>query len=229
MAVLHTTNKRRNPVISTTGGPGHENCRGARAGGKAREPDREMREDPEGRQRLFVGIGVPEAVHPALEEYLRATFGERLPGRAVPPRNWHLTLRFLGATTAAAREHFVHELGGLAAPPRFRVSLATPGAFPSARRARVLWVGVGDGAEALRRLAGEIEGAARRAGFPPETQAYTPHLTLSRIQPPADLRPSLSAAALAGIDFPATAFALYRSVPGAGPPRYDELQVFALP
>src|SRR6476620_2499895 len=103
--------------------------------------------------RLFVGIPFPAELRAGLETYLRGTFGERMPGRPVPPANWHLTLRFLGDTDAARHRVLVDELRAVDAGAAFDLSLAGLGAFPRATRATVLWIGVGDGAAELRALA----------------------------------------------------------------------------
>jgi 2'-5' RNA ligase len=64
----------------------------------------------------------------------------------------------------------------------FDVSLAGFGAFPSARRARILWAGVGAGSDRLRALATDLETALVPLGFEPEERSYAPHLTLGRVR-----------------------------------------------
>ncbi|HSU15058.1 RNA 2',3'-cyclic phosphodiesterase [Longimicrobium sp.] len=177
--------------------------------------------------RLFVGIPFPAELREGLEAYLRATFGERMPGRPVPPGNWHLTLRFLGDTDAARHQALVDELRAIEPGPAFGLSLAGLGAFPRAARATVLWIGVGDGAAELRVLAAKVEAAAVRAGFAPEPKPYSPHLTLSRIQPSADLRRAIEGAEPFGGRMTVDGFVLFRSHLGGGPPRYERM--LALP
>jgi 2'-5' RNA ligase len=178
--------------------------------------------------RLFVGIPVADDLRDALQRHLAAAVGERLPGRAVPPANWHLTLRFLGSTDAARHRRIVEELGRIDPPPTFDLTLACLGAFPRAGRAKVLWIGVGEGADALRALAASIESAAVRAGFAPEPKPFSPHLTLSRLDPPADLRPIIEAAPPFNGRMRVDAFVLFRSHLGGGPPRYEQLDRFSL-
>src|SRR3954467_775574 len=110
--------------------------------------------------RLFVGIPFPAELREGLEAYLRGAIGERLPGRPVPPANWHLTLRFLGDTHAFRYRPFLADLREMDAGPAFELSLAGLGAFPRAARATVLWIGVSDGAAELRALAAKVEAAA---------------------------------------------------------------------
>jgi RNA 2',3'-cyclic 3'-phosphodiesterase len=183
---------------------------------------------PSTTERLFVGIPFPAALRDGLAAFLRASFGEGLPGRAVPPTNWHLTLRFLGVTDTARRARAVDELRRSAPARRFTISLDRLGAFPRAGRATVLWLGVGDGADELRALAAGAEAAAVRAGFAPEMKPFAPHLTLSRIQPAADLRAAIDGAGTFGGSFVAHRFVLFRSHLGGGPPRYEVVDEFPL-
>ncbi len=133
--------------------------------------------------RAFVAIELPEDLRrrcAALIDRLR----EHAPGVGwVRPRNLHLTLKFLGMTRPSQAERLSESLAHKAAKlPPFAVSLEGLGAFPSPRRPRVLWVGIGEGREALRDLAGKVDGAAGKAGFSRETRAFSPHLTLGRVK-----------------------------------------------
>jgi len=178
--------------------------------------------------RLFVGIPFPAELRDGLQAHLRAAFGERLPGRAVVPANWHLTLRFLGDTSASRFRSLASELRRVDGGPRFDLSLAALGAFPRLARASVLWIGVGDGDAELRALVAKVEPAAVRAGFAPEPRPYSPHLTLSRLLPPADLHRAIQSAPPFGVRMTVSGFTLFRSHLGAGPPRYERVEEFPL-
>jgi 2'-5' RNA ligase len=178
--------------------------------------------------RLFVGIPFPAELREGLQAYLGATFGERMPGRAVVPANWHLTLRFLGDSDAERMRAIRDELRRLDGVPRFALSLAGLGAFPRPARATVLWIGVGEGEAELRSLAAKVEAAAVRAGYAPEAKRYSPHLTLSRLNPPADLRRTIEPAPPFGGRMTVDGFVLFRSHLGGGPPRYERVEHFPL-
>jgi 2'-5' RNA ligase len=106
----------------------------------------------------------------------------------------HLTLKFLGEI----REEDVARLVGraqakLAPEQPFEVELAGFGAFPNAREARALWLGVSQGTSVLARLARKLDSAARAIGVPREQRPFAPHLTLGRLRDP--LRVELERAA----------------------------------
>ncbi len=129
------------------------------------------------RLRAFVAVEVPAAE--ALCRFLSAA-RETMPGfRWVEPANLHVTLRFLGQLERCALDRLITELRGVRAQP-FTLGLAALGTFGSRRSPRVIWVGVGDGAEALIELAAGVEAACRRAGSPPVGRPFRPHLTLAR-------------------------------------------------
>lgn len=177
--------------------------------------------------RLFVGLAIPDDLRDGLRRHLEATVGDRLPGRAVPTENWHLTLRFLGATDADRHRRLAAGLRTIAMPA-FELSLAALGAFPRPARANVLWIGVGDGPAELRMLAAAVDSVAVTAGFAAESMAYSPHLTLSRLRPPADVRPFVERTPAFGGRMAVDEFALFRTHLRSPTPRYEIVERFPL-
>jgi 2'-5' RNA ligase len=138
--------------------------------------------------RLFVAVDAPEdqlarlnrAIAPLKEEYEKA--------RWLPPANQHVTLKFLGSTPSDrfdAVKEVIDVVARSHAPTE--VSVAGLGAFPSPRRARVLWAGIDDPASLLTGLAADLSGAFEPLGYRAEARAFTPHLTLARFKVPARL------------------------------------------
>jgi 2'-5' RNA ligase len=54
------------------------------------------------------------------------------------------------------------------------------GGFPSSRRPRVVWLGLGGDVPALAGLAADLGRRLAPLGFPPDDRAFSPHLTLGR-------------------------------------------------
>lgn len=102
--------------------------------------------------------------------------------RPVAPDQLHVTLKFLGDTLETQIkpvEAIVKRI--VESRPMFHLTLSGLGAFPSARRPAVVWVGL-DPAEPLRQMAGDLDRELSNLGFPPEGRPFTPHLTLLRIK-----------------------------------------------
>ncbi|MGY4706741.1 RNA 2',3'-cyclic phosphodiesterase [Candidatus Bipolaricaulota sp. J31] len=121
----------------------------------------------------------------ALMERLRPRCGH---AKWVARDNLHLTVRFLGEVD----ERRLGELETLAREVTrdfspFTLELETLSAFPSPRRARVLWVGPRGDAEEFVALMRSVEDRLRRLGFRPETREPKVHVTLARFKLPQDL------------------------------------------
>ena len=153
---------------------------------------------------------------------------KNLPGKLVSLDKWHFTLRFLGPTTREARDKIIGRLSSAKLGPVFQVRFGELGAFPNPRRARILWLGVTRGGERLSDLAAIAAEAARDAGFAPEGRGFTPHLTLSRIDPPQSIAELLAQKHRYEIEMTVAALILYRSQLGGGPARYEEVAKFEL-
>ena len=180
--------------------------------------------------RTFVAVFPPPEVR---EEALAAA--RRLPlcdrVRWVKPENFHLTLKFLGDVREEDQEDVhaaLEEVCAGHAP--FDVGLAGLGAFPSARRARILWAGVGEGYERLRSLAADLDAALAPLGFESEGRLYKPHMTLGRVRGrPArlDLPPGWTPGA-GNLEFRTGSVELMESVLDPEGPVYETLGTFAL-
>lgn len=121
--------------------------------------------------RLFAAIPVPDAVCERL-----ATLQRDIPGAAWRPREaFHLTLRFFGQIDEALARDLDHELAEIIRPP-FEMRLCGAGSFGKSEPT-ALWVG--SDCPALAPLADACERAARRAGLPPESRKFVPHVTLA--------------------------------------------------
>lgn len=171
--------------------------------------------------RLFVAVDLGDEARRAVRAYLAQL--PPPPGRATRPEGWHLTLRFLGPTDPSRRARLEAALQRHVRAQPFVVRLGSPGAFPQPGRARVLWLGLTDGTEALAALAAQVEAAARAAGFPAEARPFAAHLTLSRLQPPQPLPAAWRAAPPANVLVPVERVTLFRSHLRPGGAVYEPL------
>jgi RNA 2',3'-cyclic 3'-phosphodiesterase len=179
--------------------------------------------------RLFIATPLSEDVRRALSEHLTRHLGGRtLPGRVVAPENWHLTLKFLGDTPKDASDRLRRVVAATDLGTTFELAFTSLGAFPNPARARVLWLGTGDGAPDLAALAARVEHAAVSAGFEAEARPFAAHLTLSRLKPEIDVRTVLATVPRFDRRQTVAEVVLFRSHLSREGPRYEALQRFAL-
>ncbi|MDO5107585.1 MAG: RNA 2',3'-cyclic phosphodiesterase [Coriobacteriaceae bacterium] len=128
--------------------------------------------------RLFIAAELPQELLEALSE-TSARLRDAVPGRYVPPSNFHVTLAFLGETDAARVAELAELLedacAGFGPIP---VSLGALGSFGKARRA-TLWQAVeSDGV--LETLAESVRKGLARQGFSFDEKGFLAHMTLMR-------------------------------------------------
>lgn len=178
----------------------------------------------EKKERLFIGVPLADDVRREIAKSLP----KGLPGKVVPIENWHFTLRFLGSTAADVRDQIIQRLKFASCGVAFTIRFSELGAFPSAGHARVLWLGIDEGVGRMKQLAAIAEAAARGAGFAAETREYTPHLTLSRLDPPTQVKTLLASKMRFGQRMIVDSVILYRSRLGGGPARYEQIVTIPL-
>lgn len=178
--------------------------------------------------RLFIGVPLADDARREIEARLRRALPDGVPGRAVPVANWHLTLRFLGTTRADQLAAVRDRLRSAELGAGFGVRFGGLGAFSRPRSARVMWVAVTEGVERLRELGRIAEDAARAAGFAPEEKPYTPHLTISRLQPPRNVTGAIERVPPLDVEMRVGEVIVLRSHLGGGPARYEPVERFAL-
>lgn len=180
--------------------------------------------------RTFFAIELSDAARRAAAALVASLRGD--PGCAAVrwgrPEGFHVTLRFLGPTPA-------ERVPALAAAVRaatagiapFALELGPVGAFPDARRPRVVFAAV-EPHESVAALAAAVERGVVAADFPPEERPFHAHLTLGRVREqrrrvrlPAGERP-------APARFPVESVVLFRSNPGAAGSTYTPLERIAL-
>jgi 2'-5' RNA ligase len=179
-----------------------------------------------------VAVPVADGVRTAIGELMEQVAGAPITERAFGQPRWvsveglHLTLRFLGATPderQPALTEALREVAVSAAP--FEIALSGGGSFPNPIHPRVLWIGIAEGDDHLKDLAGRLNERLVPLGWPLENRPLAPHLTLARTDgvPGADerARQLVEAACDVRLAWRAERLVLYRSVLGRGPTRYE--------
>ena len=133
--------------------------------------------------RSFIAIEIPTGIQNAIASST-ASLKNALPRtliRWVATQNIHLTLKFLGDVSPANLERLGEALRMEAASHEmFSMSVGRIGAFPTARRARVIWIGL-EAPPALEVLQRGVEAATAQLGYASEQRPFSPHLTIGRV------------------------------------------------
>jgi RNA 2',3'-cyclic 3'-phosphodiesterase len=174
--------------------------------------------------RLFTGLEIPAR----LVTRLSMMRGKLAGARWIDPENFHITLRFAGDIDDLQAQAFAAALDDIEFDS-FDLSVEGLGSF-GGNKPRTLFAGIRM-TEALERLQKAHERAARRAGLPPETRNFTPHVTLARLK---DSKPAAVAEYLSYFGgffaepFRVSRFVLFssRSNQGGGPYVIEECYPF---
>ena len=101
--------------------------------------------------------------------------------RPVDPRGAHVTLKFLGEADPDRLDDALATAVDDAGVAPFRTVVGGFGVFPSLDYINVVWTGVREGAPELTRLHEAIERETTALGVDPADHAFTPHVTLARM------------------------------------------------
>lgn len=128
--------------------------------------------------RLFVALDISDMIRERLRLFMAELREVAAEAKLVRAESLHLTLKFLGETSAEKSEAVRAALLAVV-KPMFPLSVSGTGFFPNERRPKVLWAGIEAPAE-LAALASAVDAACAKLGFAGEERAFTPHLTLAR-------------------------------------------------
>jgi 2'-5' RNA ligase len=175
---------------------------------------------PARRRRLFVAADLDAATRAACANAAERLRAAGFPGKWVLPENYHLTLAFLGPVDAARFDDVVDAVRAVASDAvSFDVALDRIGAFPTASRARVAWIGPSTPVPAFGRLSDATRRPLTALGFTFDAHA-DPHVTLARADGRAPL-PTVTPPAVPPVRV--DALVLYESVTSPSGARYTAL------
>jgi len=101
--------------------------------------------------------------------------------KGVEDENIHITIRFIGEVPDPFVKDVLKCLGMIADIPKFSVRVKGVGAFPSISRPRVVWVGISDGINYLRKIRDTLEPCLRSYAKPDHVE-FRPHITVARVK-----------------------------------------------
>ncbi len=151
---------------------------------------------------------------------LASTIAARCGGRAIPAPDLHLTLAFVGAWPIAAEPRLIDAMRTLAGPngrtPAPAVEMSRLGSFGRG----LVWIAPGADAPWLTDAGADLRETLLAAGIAFDPKPFRPHMTLVRKAHGAAWRDLAPPAQVVG----GWTFALGRSIPVTGKPRYRWLR-----
>ncbi len=128
--------------------------------------------------RIFIALDIDEAIRERIARFIEGVNGFAPDARWAMPESLHVTLKFIGEQPEPAVDQIRKTLGTITAAA-VELQFRGYGFFPTAKSARVFWVGLQAG-PALARLAAAIEDKMASLGLAKEQRPFSPHLTLAR-------------------------------------------------
>lgn len=128
--------------------------------------------------RLFVALDIDPSIRERIMRFVEGLHNFAPDARWMKSESMHVTLKFIGEQPDSAFESIRQALSGIAAAAT-EISFRGYGFFPTAKSARVFWVGIEAGPQ-LAALALAIDEKLSTLHIPKEDRAFSPHLTLAR-------------------------------------------------
>ncbi len=137
-----------------------------------------MAQDTRPVMRLFVAVDISDNVRERMVRFMEGVEPFAPDARWVKPESLHVTLKFIGEQPDSAVAQIGQALAGVSGHT-VEIQFSGFGFFPTAKSARVFWVGMEAGPR-LAALAAAVGDATASLGIPKEDRAFSPHLTLAR-------------------------------------------------
>lgn len=128
--------------------------------------------------RLFLALDIDDNIRRRIVRFIEGVREFAPDARWVRPESLHVTLKFIGEKSADEARRIKQFVKPIAADG-FEIKFRGYGFFPTARAARVFWVGIEAG-EKLPALATAVDESLAQIGIAREEHAFNPHLTLAR-------------------------------------------------
>jgi 2'-5' RNA ligase len=128
--------------------------------------------------RVFIALDIDDVIRQRIQRFVEGVSGFAPDARWVRPESLHVTLKFVGEKQNDAIDEIQRALAKIQADA-IEIAFRAYGFFPTAKAARVFWIGIAAGPQ-LSALAKAVDEATFTLGIPMEDHSFTPHLTLAR-------------------------------------------------
>jgi RNA 2',3'-cyclic 3'-phosphodiesterase len=129
--------------------------------------------------RLFIALDIDDAIRERISRFAEGVQAFAPDARWVKPESLHVTLKFIGEQpeeTVMQIENALKNVSRNAVEIHFH----SYGFFPTAKAARVFWIGM-DASPQLVALASSIDETMAMLGIARQDRAFSPHITLARV------------------------------------------------
>ena len=133
-------------------------------------------------KRVFIGIPIGHKIKSILPSLKSTVHSSTNIIKWIPPENLHLTLSFLGNIYDKDIPNIVQSLENCITSKYFKIKIESTGVFPSVNFPKILWIGIGKGADELTLLQKEIERSVRKFKEISRKEKFKPHITIARIR-----------------------------------------------
>ena len=128
--------------------------------------------------RLFFALDIDDAVRARILRFVEDVRNFAPDARWMKEESLHVTLKFIGERPDAAVEQIKAAVGTISSATS-ELNFRGYGFFPTAKSARVFWIGMETGPQ-LAALAATMDDQLAPLGIPKDERAFNPHLTLAR-------------------------------------------------
>lgn len=128
--------------------------------------------------RIFVALDLDPAIRQRIQDFVDEIRYTAPDVRWISGEALHVTLKFIGERPEAAVKQIEASLESIHSEP-FQLRFSGTGFFPTAKAARVFWIGI-EAEDTLIHLARIIDQTLAKIGIAKEDRAFNPHLTLAR-------------------------------------------------
>jgi 2'-5' RNA ligase len=128
--------------------------------------------------RLFIALDIDDRIRERIARFVEGVQGFASNARWVKPESLHVTLKFIGEQPEPVVEQIKVALETVSAATA-EIQFRGYGFFPTAKSARVFWIGMEAGPQ-LAALATLVDDKMAALGIPKEERVFSPHLTLAR-------------------------------------------------
>ena len=182
--------------------------------------------------RLFIGVDLSQELKEKASLLLKEIEKADADIKFTSPENLHFNLKFIGDTEEKRIDEIKKALNDVSSKTKaFKITIDKIGVFPSWDYIKIIWIGMKEGSEDMKRLAELTDSSLHEIGFEKDGRKFVPHLTLGRVKSKRNKEKLASLLKILKSDIGSmevSEIILYESVLGAEGPTYKKLHVSKL-